>query len=168
MSRADYGLDAPGVVKTMGTIGIALAFVAMILPVGPGLKSAATWMSVSFLLSAFAMIASSRFGKIKARDSLLHGVAIKANDTILDVGCGRGLLLMGAAKRATNGRAIGIDIWSNVDQMHNSRNATLQNAEAEGVSDRVEVMDGDMRSLPFCRCQHRCGGQQSCNSQPQE
>jgi arsenite methyltransferase len=149
MKRADYGLDAPGVVRNLGMIGILLAVVATVLPVSPELKSAATWMSASFLLSALAMIASSRFGKMKARDSLLDQVAINPGDTVLDVGCGRGLLLMGAAKRATSGRAIGIDLWSNVDQMNNSRDATLANAAAEGVGDRVEVKDGDMRSLPF-------------------
>ncbi len=149
VKRADYGLDAPGVVRTMGMVGISLAVVATVVPVGPGLASAATWMSISFLLSAFAMIVSSRFGKMKARDSLLDEVAIKPSDVVVDVGCGRGLLLMGAAKRATSGRAIGIDLWSNVDQMNNSRDATLANAEAEGVRDRVEVKDGDMRALPF-------------------
>lgn len=149
MKRADYGLDAPGVVRNMGMVGISLAVIAMLVPVGPGLKSAATWMSISFLLSALAMIASSRLGKMRARDSLLDDVAIKPGDTVLDVGCGRGLLLMGAARRASSGHAIGIDLWSNVDQMHNSRTATLANADAEGVSDRVEVKDGDMRALPF-------------------
>src|SRR6476661_1887851 len=149
MKRADYGLDAPGVVRTMGMIGVAAALVATVLPVGPALKSAATWMAVSFLLSGLLMIASSRFGKMRARDSLLDGVGIKPGDTVLDVGCGRGLLLIGAAKRMTSGRAIGIDIWSNVDQMNNSREATLDNAAAEGVGERVEVKDGDMRSLPF-------------------
>ena len=149
MKRADYGLDAPGVVRTMGTIGLALVLIVRVLPVPIGLKSAATWMGASFLLSGLAMIASSRFGKMRARDSLLNAVAIKPEDTVLDIGCGRGLLLMGAAKRATNGHAIGIDLWSNVDQMNNSRAATLGNAEAEGVSERVEVKDGDMRSLPF-------------------
>ncbi|MEO7367514.1 MAG: class I SAM-dependent methyltransferase [Gemmatimonadaceae bacterium] len=149
MKRADYGLDAPGVVRTMGMIGISLVVVGTVLPVGPGLASASIWMSISLLLSAFAMIASSRFGKLRARDSLLDDVAIEPSDVVVDVGCGRGLLLIGAAKRATSGRAIGIDLWSNVDQMNNSRDATLANAEAEGVSERVEVKDGDMRTLPF-------------------
>jgi|GEM_PF-3421127 len=147
--RADYGLDAPGVVRTMGSIALAIAIIVVLLPVGPGLKSAGTWMSASFLLSAIAMIASSRIGKMKARDSLLDSVAIRPGDSVLDVGCGRGLLLMGAAKRVTSGHAVGIDLWSNVDQLHNSRDSTLANANAEGVSDRVEVRDGDMRSLPF-------------------
>ena len=149
MKRADYGLDAPGVVRTMGMIGFALALAVTLVPLPVGLKSAGTWMGASFLLSAIAMIASSRFGKMRARDSLLDAVALKPGNTVLDIGCGRGLLLMGAAKRVTSGHAIGIDLWSNVDQMNNSRDATLANTEAEGVTDRVEVRDGDMRSLPF-------------------
>jgi ABC-type sugar transport system substrate-binding protein len=63
------------------------------------------------------MIASSRIGKLKARNSLLDGMALKPTDAILDVGCGRGLLLIGAARRATNGHATGIDLWSQVDQL---------------------------------------------------
>ena len=149
MKRADYGLDAPGVIRTMGTVGIAALLVSTFMPVGAAIRSAGYWISASFLLTGFAMIASSRFGKMRARDALLDAVAIKPSDTVLDVGCGRGLLLMGAAKRATSGHAIGIDLWSNVDQMNNSRDATLANAKAEGVTDRVEVKDGDMRSLPF-------------------
>lgn len=149
MKRADYGLDAPGVVRTMGTIGLALILIVMVLPVPVGLRSAGTWMGASFLLSGIAMIASSRFGKMRARDSLLDAIQLKPTDTVLDIGCGRGLMLMGAAKQVTSGHAIGIDLWSNVDQMNNSRDATLANAEAEGVTDRVEVKDGDMRSLPL-------------------
>ncbi len=133
----------------MGTIGLVLLLIASLAPVGPGLNSAALWMGASFMLSGIAMIASSRIGKLKARDALLDAMALKPYDSILDIGCGRGLMLIGAAKRATHGRAVGIDLWSNVDQLNNSRTATLANAEAEGVAQRVEVRDGDMRSLPF-------------------
>jgi ubiquinone/menaquinone biosynthesis C-methylase UbiE len=68
---------------------------------------------------------------------------------VLDVGCGRGLLLIGAAKRLTTGKAVGVDIWQTEDLSGNRPEATQENARLEGVSDRVEVKDGDARRLPF-------------------
>jgi ubiquinone/menaquinone biosynthesis C-methylase UbiE len=47
------------------------------------------------------------------------------------------------------GRAVGIDLWSQRDQGDNRKDATLANAHAEGVANRVEVYDGDMCKLPF-------------------
>jgi ubiquinone/menaquinone biosynthesis C-methylase UbiE len=35
------------------------------------------------------------------------------------------------------------------DQLHNGRDAALDNAAAEGVAARVQVVDGDMRDMPF-------------------
>jgi arsenite methyltransferase len=95
------------------------------------------------------MLHSSRRGKLLERDRLLDGLGLAGDEDVLDVGCGRGLLLLGAAKRLRRGRAVGIDLWSAVDQSDNHRAATLANAEAEGVGERVEVVDGDMRALPF-------------------
>jgi arsenite methyltransferase len=57
--------------------------------------------------------------------------------------------LIGAAKRLPQGRAVGIDLWSQKDQSDNRREATLENAALEGVAERVEVQDGDMRKMPF-------------------
>src|SRR5262249_37091118 len=110
---------------------------------------AVAWVGVWFLLTSAVMLWSSRSGKLVARDKLLDGLGLHGDETVLDVGCGHGLLLIGAAKRLPNGRAIGVDIWSQVDQGKNSKAATLANAAAEGVSDRVEVLDGDMRALPL-------------------
>jgi len=90
---------------------------------------------------------SSLFGKFRTRDALLNAVPWHGDEQVLDVGCGHGLMLIGAAKRLTTGHATGIDIWQNVDQANNSANATLRNAELEGV--RVDVRDGDARKIPF-------------------
>jgi SAM-dependent methyltransferase len=103
------------------------------------------WFGVTGLL----MIASSRWGKLQARDRLLDALHLPADGQVLDLGCGHGLLLIGAAKRTPDGRAVGIDIWSQVDQQDNSRAAALANARLEGVLDRVEITDGDIRQLPF-------------------
>jgi ubiquinone/menaquinone biosynthesis C-methylase UbiE len=74
---------------------------------------------------------------------------LTGREAVLDVGCGRGLLLIGAARRLPAGRAVGLDLWSQVDLSDNRASATLANAAAEGVAARVEVQEGDMRQLPF-------------------
>ena len=68
---------------------------------------------------------------------------------MLDIGCGRGLLLIEAAKRLTSGKAIGVDLWQSRDLSGNTRDATLANARAEDVAERVEVETADMRTLPL-------------------
>ena len=149
--KVDYGLDAPGVVRGFAIAGVALAIVTVVLvvaglPIAPELFGLS---AVMFLATVAAMIHSSRRGKLLERDRLLENLGLRGDEDVLDVGCGRGLLLLGAAKRLPDGRAVGIDLWSQTDQSDNRRAATLANAEAEGVAERVEVVDGDMRALPF-------------------
>ena len=154
-TRVDYGLDAPGIVTGFAALGVSLLVIGMalgLLASSRGLHrlgSMASWMGISFALTSLLMIYSSRVGKLRARDRLLSGLDLGGDETVLDVGCGHGLLLVGAAKLLSTGRAIGVDLWSTRDQADNSAAAALANAEAEGVRDRVEVRDGDMRALPL-------------------
>jgi arsenite methyltransferase len=104
------------------------------------------------LILASLMFASSRFGKLHARDRLLARLKLGGGETVLDVGCGHGLLLIAAAKLLPRGHATGIDLWSQWQQSDNSREATLRNAVLEGVAERISVRDGDMRKLPFADC----------------
>lgn len=154
--QANYGIDAPGVIRAMsllslGLIGAGLIMRGVSVP-GTGLaRLGATliWPGSSFGVTALLMLASSRYGKLRARDRLLDGVHLTGAEAVLDVGCGHGLLLIGAAKRLSTGHAMGVDLWSQADQHANSPAATIANAQAEGVLDRVSVRDGDMRSLPL-------------------
>ena len=59
------------------------------------------------------------------------------------------MVLILAAKRLPAGRAVGVDLWSTADQSGNREQATLRNAELEGVRDRIELRTADMRQLPF-------------------
>jgi arsenite methyltransferase len=150
----DYGQDAPGLLRTYLRAGSVLIAAGALLvggswrrrwfgPIGAGVV---LWGS-ALLVRGGLMIWSSRRSKIVAANYLLDRLCLRGDETVLDVGCGRGLLLIGAACRLPRGRAIGIDLWSAVDQGHNSKQATLSNAHAAGVAQRIAVYDGDMRDL---------------------
>jgi len=95
------------------------------------------------------MIYDSKIGKVRERDVYLDKIAWRGDERVLDVGCGLGLFLIGAAKRLTTGRAVGIDVWQAEDLSGNTPVGTLNNATIEGVADKVEVRTGDARKLPF-------------------
>ena len=80
---------------------------------------------------------------------LLDRLRLRGDERILDLGCGRGAVLLMAAQHLTTGRAVGVDLWRTVDQSGNSAEATQRNAAAEGVADRVELHTGDLTALPF-------------------
>lgn len=77
-----------------------------------------------------------------AAERLLSKISWRGDEQVLDAGCGSGLLLIGAAKRLTTGKATGL-------LSGNKPEATMENARREGVGDRVEVKTGDMRKMPF-------------------
>lgn len=58
-------------------------------------------------------------------------------------------MVIGAAKHAPRGHAIGVDIWDRQDLSGNTPARALRNASLEGVADRVGVQDGGARALSF-------------------
>jgi ubiquinone/menaquinone biosynthesis C-methylase UbiE len=149
--RPNYGIDAPAVVRNLILVGAAalvLVVVSYLLDWRPLIRMA-TSISVGCLIGAGWMVWGSKVEKLRERDRLLDGLALRGDETVLDVGCGRGLLLIGAARRLTTGKAVGVDIWLAEDLSGNRPEATLENARLEGVAERVEVKDGDARRLPF-------------------
>src|SRR5262245_43039664 len=133
-SRPNYGIDAPAVMGrfiVFGSIGILAAifvrptrFYFLFLPL--------VSVAVSFLFPGLLMIWGSKVGKFRLRDRILNQLRLKPQEHLLDVGCGHGLLLIGAAKRLASGKAVGIDIWQSEDQAGNSAEATMHNARLEG------------------------------------
>jgi SAM-dependent methyltransferase len=65
-------------------------------------------------------------------------------EKVLDVGAGRGLLAIGAAKRLTGGKVTALDIWRTQDLSENTKGALLANARSEGVEDSIEVLSDDI------------------------
>jgi ubiquinone/menaquinone biosynthesis C-methylase UbiE len=80
---------------------------------------------------------------------LIDGLQLRGDERILDLGCGRGAVLLSAAKRLTTGRAVGVDIWSRTDQSGNSPRTAKENSAIEGVENRVALATADMTALPF-------------------
>ena len=149
--RPHYGIDAPGLVRGFflaATAGLAVA-------VGAGLWGATALAALAGVAAAYCggmgcyMLYFSLVHKVRERETLLDLVPWVGAEAVLDVGCGRGLLLTAAARRVPAGRAVGVDIWSAADQSGNRPEVTLANARAEGVESRVEVRTADMRALPF-------------------
>jgi ubiquinone/menaquinone biosynthesis C-methylase UbiE len=87
-------------------------------------------------------------GKLRIWERVLDQAGLKGDERLLDLGCGRGAVLIAAARRLPTGHAAGADLWTK-DQSGNSPEATLANAAAAGVADRVEVHTADMTALPF-------------------
>lgn len=161
MSRSkqhpQYGIDAPGLVRLFFITGVVTSIVLVAI-VFSSIFGQILKLIVSILLGIAAtyllgmgclMLYYSRVIKLKDAEKLLKLRQWSGNEIVLDVGCGRGLMLVSAAKRLTFGRAIGIDLWQQQDQANNSSAATLLNAAIEGVSELVEVITADMRLLPF-------------------
>ena len=160
--KPDYGIDAPGVIRNLllvFVVGITIwatiaahlwSGVVSIGPVRLALANMALFPAIGCGAMAIWMLWDSKVGKVRDRERLLDHVAWRGDERVLDVGCGRGLMLVGAAKRLTaGGRAVGVDIWQAEDLSGNRPEATLENAAREGVGERVEVKTADMRTLPF-------------------
>jgi arsenite methyltransferase len=152
-----YGIDAPDLLRlffTAGTLTLAIFIVILLTsmfgqPVRTILSVLLGIATIYLLGMGCLMLYFSKVAKLTEREELLNLVEWSGSELVLDVGCGRGLMLIGAAKRLSSGKAIGIDLWQQQDQAENNISATQTNIEIEGVADRVEVKTADMRKLPF-------------------
>jgi arsenite methyltransferase len=156
--RGAYGFDAPYAPLLMafgGTCLIALAawrlwhgegmetFRGRISTGAPGL--AGLWL----FLNAGCYVYTTRKGKFAVWANLLDLLDLKGDERLLDIGCGRGAVLLMAAQRLPRGKATGVDLWSTTDQSGNAEKVTRRNAALEGVAEQVELHTADMRQLPF-------------------
>jgi arsenite methyltransferase len=158
-TKLDYGVDAPAVLRNFFLFGALCLLLGIFLPSQLHLGSI-TLATQSFLWIGGVLLAEGllylfyvKIGKFRHRDFMLDLHSWRGDEKVLDVGCGRGLLLAGAAKRIAalsgTGHAIGIDVWSNVDMAGNSPAATLRNLDLEGIARRCTLVSQPAQEMPF-------------------
>ena len=154
VARAHYGFDAPGIMLGLSLGGGAVVLLGCVIAaLAPG-----AWRYAGIIVALLGavplffgllMVIYAFFGKVRTRERILNLAKLRGDETVLDVGTGAGLLLVGAAKRAPHGKVIGIDLWASKDLSNNAAVTTMRNVAVEGVADRVEVQTGDARELAF-------------------
>jgi len=155
--NADYGIDGSfhtvsaraqelilGAASAIlfGCAGVSLARGKSVIAVLASAVNALILTTVAFYLH------TTRRGKFDVWAQILDELKLHGDENLLDLGCGRGAVLLAAAKLLPRGRAVGIDLWR-PDQTGNSPEATLSNAALENVADRVELRTADISDLPF-------------------
>jgi len=142
--HASCGVDAPGFFP-FALVGLMVTLIAGVSSRRPGpfVGAAGLLGSLGFFLH------TTRRGKFLVWRELIDGLRLHGDERILDLGCGRGAVLLSAARRLTTGQAVGVDIWSRKDQSGNSPRTAKENSEIEGVQDRVSLTTADMTALPF-------------------
>jgi arsenite methyltransferase len=154
-NKPNYGIDAPNVIRNFFIAGTVFLIIALAFPrvtiahieflLFPGFLWPAGW----FIFFAALMLLYSVVGKFRHRDRILAKVAWTGAENVLDVGTGRGLLLIGAAKRLTTGHATGIDIWNAEDLSGNGPEALKSNIVLESVGEKATIKSEDARQMSF-------------------
>jgi len=148
--RGAYGIDAPYVPLGYAVAGVLAAALALF-NAARGDGGALWWLiwSAGAFVCCGCYLYTTLRGKFVVWAEVLRGVGLRGDERLLDLGCGRGAVLLQAAQALPRGRAIGLDRWKRGDQSGNDPAATRQNAALEGVAARVTLQTADMRALPF-------------------
>src|SRR5436190_22596475 len=142
--HGSYGIDAPYAPAFIAVMTVVVLVMAIIS------GHWQTFVPITFMLAVLGFYLHSTLrGKFVVWADLLDQLHLRGDERILDMGCGRGAVLLMAAQRLTTGRATGVDLWRSADQSSNSMEASRRNAIAEGVAERAEFQTGDMTALPF-------------------
>ncbi|MGD0729869.1 MAG: class I SAM-dependent methyltransferase [Terracidiphilus sp.] len=153
--KPNYGVDAPNVIRNLllaGAVCVVLALAVRsvtILHVRLDFYPGFLYSAAGFAVPAVLMLIYSKAGKFRHRDRILAKVKWTGTENVLDVGAGRGLLLIGAAKRLAMGHATGIDIWNAEDLSGNGPEGLLKNIALENVGGKTTVKSEDARQMSF-------------------
>src|SRR5437763_17193843 len=103
--KPDYGIDAPGVIRNLLVIGIALIISGVFFPaihlggVTVRWSQSVFWAGGFCVAEGILMLLYAKWGKFRHRDRMLNMVRGRGEVQMLDVSTVHGLLLNDAARR---------------------------------------------------------------------
>lgn len=152
--KPNYGIDLPSRAWRILAAAIVSILAGLSLPsfyagsfhitlVGPTLLALGC-LSLGICAS---MLAFCLWGKFNIRRRMLGMVRWRGDETVLDLGTGRGLLAIGAAKRLRTGTVVSIDDWQTARA--SGLDTAQRNLDLARVHDRVELRSDDPRHIAF-------------------
>lgn len=149
----NYKLEIPAHLQHLLLGGLALGGIGLALLVGSEVLRVLGIILLAVGVMAIAiegllLLVVNNTARLSARRKMIEAVAWRGDETVLDVGCGNGFLMLEAAKHLTTGKAIGIDMWVENSGGQNAQEVR-RNAQLEGVADKIDVQNVDARSMPF-------------------
>ena len=141
----NYGVDAPYVP--------IISFVAAIAMVVYGFVQVgfSRWITFAIALLLFGQVVSYMYTTTKGKFVLWERIFGQLNLTgaarILDVGCGRGMVVITGLRAFPSAQGVGVDLWRSRDQSGNDPATTTANAQANGLADRLELRTEDMSDM---------------------
>lgn len=159
-NKPDYGIDAPNVLRNLFLFGVPCLLLGTYGPhqlrlgtIAFVLRPMFFWTGLLLVIEGLLFLLYVKFGKFRHRDRMLSLYSWQGDEQVLDVGCGRGLLLAGAAKllKGLDGRGsvTGIDVWSVQDMAGNSEAATRKNLELEGIAGYCKLVGVPAQEMTF-------------------
>lgn len=156
--RTGYGIDDPRTIIELLVAGILAVAIGIIISAYTASSSPRTadaaligGSGVGFLILAVmaALYWSSRLGKPREMAKLVNGIPWGGEEVVLDLGCGRGLATVMAARKLETGYAAGVDVWHKSLISGNDPRSVLANAAEEKVGSRVVAVKASPVQLPF-------------------
>ena len=105
---------------------------------------------VSFFIPFYAYVMFSQKGgkfQEKLYDLILQNLGAKGKSSIVDIGCGNGVLSVKAALKFAEAQVTGVDYWG--ADWEYSKGVCQENARGAGVGERVRFQKGDAATLEF-------------------
>ena len=148
--RGSFGIDAAYVPLLQLIPGVLFAIFAF------GTLQESTWKPIVYGILSLVSIAGAIFylhttlrGKFAAWRKILEDTSKADVERVLDMGCGRGAVIIMTAQRFPEAKLTGVDLWRKSDQSGNREEAAVANAKANGMDSRIDFVTGDMTKLPF-------------------